>query len=299
MMNKQQSNIDQRDVQNHLRKGRSDRTRMDRDTDTSSSDARVPTSYQSRGSASSSLSNICNVQAEEIRRLQEQLNQRELDLKEMRYEYISAVKEIKSKNESKNAASRSLGQNMDFKGARRSYRDIENQGNESERMRSTSGDDDDDDDEQFQNQRGNFNQSSSRRQKNSRTDRDFQAKKDNKSSQFGSKSYDGGDSRFDRPIGIRSLSSSLPQPSGNGEVKSMKNQILAREFKIKEEAERKLKEDSQNAQLKELIEFRNNATIENETLRKLIETNKNEMGLRMGQIHESCNRLIRFVAGKI
>ena len=290
MMNKQQSNVDPRDMQKKLRKGRNDRTRVDRDFDTSSSDARVPTSYQSRGSASSSLSNICNNQAEEIRKLQEQLNQRELDLKEMRYEYISAVKEIKSKNDSKNAASHSLGQNNEFNGGRRSYRDIEN---ESEKMRSTSGDDDD----EYEDLRNDFNQSSKRGQKTFRSDKELQAKKDNKFSQFGSKSYDGGDSRYDRPIGIRSLSSSLPQSNG-GEIKSMKNQILARELKMKEEAEKKLKEDSQNAQMKELIEFRNNATTENEILRKSIESNKIEVGLKMAQIHESCNRLIRFVAGE-
>ena len=88
-----------------------DRTRQQNDTDTSSSDIRLPTSSQSRVTASSSLSNLCNDQAQEIRTLYEQLNQRELDLKEMRYEYINAVKENKARKEGNELSASAINEN--------------------------------------------------------------------------------------------------------------------------------------------------------------------------------------------
>ena len=63
----------------------------------SSSDVRIPTS-RSRDTANSTLSILCNNQAEEIKQLYDQLSRRELDLKEMRYNYINAVKGGQSNN---------------------------------------------------------------------------------------------------------------------------------------------------------------------------------------------------------
>ena len=57
----------------------------------SSSDVMIPTS-KSRDTANSTLSILCNNQADEIKQLYDQLSRRELDLKEMRYNYINAVK---------------------------------------------------------------------------------------------------------------------------------------------------------------------------------------------------------------
>ena len=63
----------------------------------SSRDVRIPT-YRSRDTANSTLSILCNNQAEEIKQLYDQLSRRELDLKEMRYNYINAVKGGQSNN---------------------------------------------------------------------------------------------------------------------------------------------------------------------------------------------------------
>lgn len=92
MMSKQlqRPDRDMDDYQFQKMRNRENRFQRDDESD-SSSDVRVPNSM-SRDTASSTLSILCNNQAEEIRQLYDQLSRRELDLKEMRYNYINAVK---------------------------------------------------------------------------------------------------------------------------------------------------------------------------------------------------------------
>ena len=100
MMSKQlqRSDRDQDDYQVQKLQNQENRFQRDDESD-SSSDVRVPNSM-SRDTASSTLSILCNNQAEEIRQLYDQLSRRELDLKEMRYNYINAVKGSQSNNDS-------------------------------------------------------------------------------------------------------------------------------------------------------------------------------------------------------
>ena len=92
MMSKQLQRPDRDEDDHQFQKMRNRENRFQRDDGSdSSSDVRVPNSM-SRDTASSTLSILCNNQAEEIRQLYDQLSRRELDLKEMRYNYINAVK---------------------------------------------------------------------------------------------------------------------------------------------------------------------------------------------------------------
>ena len=92
MMSKQLQRPDRDEDDYQFQKMRNRENRFQRDDESdSSSDVRVPNSM-SRDTASSTLSILCNNQAEEIRQLYDQLSRRELDLKEMRYNYINAVK---------------------------------------------------------------------------------------------------------------------------------------------------------------------------------------------------------------
>jgi hypothetical protein len=96
MMSKQLQRPDRDEDDYQFQKMRSRESRFQRDDESdSSSDVRVPNSM-SRDTASSTLSILCNNQAEEIRQLYDQLSRRELDLKEMRYNYINAVKSSQS-----------------------------------------------------------------------------------------------------------------------------------------------------------------------------------------------------------
>jgi hypothetical protein len=281
-----------------------ERTRRDDDTDTSSSYVKVTTSSQSRVTASSSLSNLCNDQAEEIRMLYEQLNQRELDLKEMRYEYINAVKENKAKKEgndtiNENQKNQNVTESSNVGKSSRSFRSIKNE-NEVDDSNLSSD---------YAEIIPNLPRNS--RSKVLRNSKDFSERKTksqrSKSQDVSRKSYDRSSTGNDRTDQSEILSSTVLRNSKKksaideetiDEIVQEKMREKAEE-KNRFEVEQKAKFESQNSQLLELIEFRNRATTEYEKLRKSYDMLKSEGEEKAAQVDETCSRLIRFVTGDL
>jgi hypothetical protein len=283
-----------------------ERTRRDDDTDTSSSSVRVPTSSQSRVTASSSLSNLCNDQAEEIRMLYEQLNQRELDLKEMRYEYINAVKENKAKKEGNDTIDENL------KNQNQNVAESSNVGKSSRSFRSIKNENEVDD----SNLSSDYaeiipNLPRNSRSKVLRNSKDFSERKiksqRSKSQDVSRKSYDRSSTGNERTDQSEILSSAVLRNSRkkNAIDEERIDEIVQEKMREKMEeknrfeAEQKAKFETQNSQLLELIEFRNRANTEYEKLRKSFDILKSKGEEKAAQVDETCSRLIRFVTGDL
>ena len=289
-----------------------DRTRQQNDTDTSSSDIRLPTSSQSRVTASSSLSNLCNDQAQEIRTLYEQLNQRELDLKEMRYEYINAVKENKARKEGNELSASAINENKKSQNQNQNQNVIDSNyvGKSSRSFRSLKNENEYDDSNlssDYAEMIPNLPRNS--RSKVLRNSKDFSERKiksqRSKSQDFGRKSYDKSSTGNERTDQSEILSSAILRNNKNKPTKEEEKLQEKIEGKMREkmeeknrfEAEQKTKFDLQNLQLLELIEYRNKASTEYEKLRKSYEILKSEGEEKAVQLDDTCSRLIRFVTG--
>ena len=298
----------------------------------SSSDVRIPTS-RSRDTANTTLSILCNNQAEEIKQLYDQLSRREVDLKEMRYNYINAVKGGQSNKpaDSGQSSSSELRGSLHLTGGLTDGRAIDPKFS-SVNQEITEGeydddykDDNDDDDE-------NNSETSSQNEQTFRqsypTVNDFQISERSLPQYLNNMET----RDRDRPIirknekindfknenvatNLRASSSSFPPSNERTQNEKNKNnhkisqgeyveksRNAMRESKSKNEnveveIEKNQNKNNMSFQLSELKEFRDKITTEYGVLQKSFDTLKLETEENSFQLRESAGRLIRFVTG--
>ena len=207
----------------------------------------------------SSLSSRRNNQEEEIRKLHEQLEQREFDLNEMRYQYVASLKS----KEVGNDVNINYKSDDDDTQAMRYFSNSKESGLNADGV-------DEDEESSFSSYLIRQSLPPSTQQKRSLTDVQSQGKRDNipkKQSGYAASS-----------------SSSLRKSTSNDNRDSLtsKKDVQARD-----------------SQVIDLIEFRNTATKEFEKLRSSYELLKIESGEKRSIVEDTCGRLIRFISGTI
>ena len=213
-------------------------------------------------------------QQEEIRRLHEQLEQREFDLKEMRYKYVTSLKSNKVGNDV----------NMNHKSDEDDTQALKYFNNNRD-SGLNAYDVDEDEESSFSSHLIRQSLPNSTQQKRSQTDVQTQ----------GSRGF---------KTGGNDLRSSLANPKmqsiGDISIANNKKQsgcAASSSSSLPKSLVSKGDAQSRDSQVIDLIEFRNTATKEYEKLRSAYELLKVESEEKRSIVEDTCGRLIRFISG--
>ena len=260
-------------------------------------------------SATASLSKLCRNQAEEISILHEQLQQREIDLKEIRYNYVSALKAKKINEKISEKISQKVDDKINEKGELCADNFISSASPIRMSGASTS----------FLTEKKNstaavaaaaaavgINDDGNEESSNSNDDNnDVDVDNEYYLSQNNNKYYSLNNNDNEYYSSNPNLINQSPSPSRKSrdyieieknEKKSV-NDISSINPEKNEKNRRKNYGNSGNSQLLDLIEFRNTATREYEKLKNSFDLLKSQSEERKNIVEQSTGRLIRFVSG--
>ena len=238
--------------------------------------------------SSEKLSKICSNQAEEIRMLYEQLQQRDIDLKEIRYEYVAALKEKKSVSENANKINNTPTSTKISEMKKRNSNNNNNISSSGELKAENT-----DDDEYFSSSPEVINQSPS-------PSRKYMGRNPRERPQENSRSDTVRDSRELNENDLSSIINEKPYFQSSlirtRHPKYDKNRKENHDAHEKHEEEQ-LNDGRHSVQLADLIAFRETATKDYEALRITHDLLKRDSEEKRNIVEDTCGRLIRFVTG--